>query len=182
MEAGKILSAKVNETVVASGLATDSDDSLLYENLTQHIRELEIMMREAFQLKVQDDYKSILAKLENENPLSDNELEMLKLLIVGEAKYYLKYENNLEDWRNELKRLAAEMEKVEAGGLDDIDSLLHMQALCRDARGVLPDITFYFAEKERLDRFEAATSGPLDDIARRTLIEVLKAMMQSDKL
>jgi hypothetical protein len=182
VDANQIVSAKVKETVTAARQALDSEDSLLFENFSQQIRELEEMTREAFQLKVWDDYKAILIKLENKETLTGDELEMLKLLIVGEARYYLKYENNLEDWRNELNRLSNEIEWLDIGGLDDIDSLLHLQALCRDARGVLPDITFYFAEKERLGRFEAAVSGTLNNTARQTLIEVLKAMMKSNKM
>ena len=182
MDANQIVSAKVKETVTAARQALDSEDSLLFENFSQQIRELEEMTREAFQLKVWDDYKAILIKLENKETLTGDELEMLKLLIVGEARYYLKYENNLEDWRNELNRLSNEIEWLDIGGLDDIDSLLHLQALCRDARGVLPDITFYFAEKERLGRFEVAVSGTLNNTARQTLIEVLKAMMKSNKM
>ncbi len=182
MSAKQAISNKVRETSAAAAKALDSETSGLYAIFDHLIRELEVSTRESFQAKVNSDYKSILRKLENNEALDTNDYEMLKLLIVGEAKYYLKYENNLEDWRTELKRLVKEMEKIEARGLDDIDALLQLQALCRDARGVLPDITFYYREKERLTRFETATSGTLDAVSRQTLAEVLRAMMQSDKM
>ena len=107
---------------------------------------------------------------------------MLNLLIVGEAKYYVKHENDLENWRGELARLIEEIERIEAGGANDVDRLLHIQALCRDARHILPDITFYYSEKERLARFETATSGQIDAEKGRILADVIRAMMESDKM
>jgi hypothetical protein len=181
MQASEVVSAKVKEATAATSQALNSEDSILFENVYQYMRELETMAGEAFQLKIKDSYQSILNKLENDRTLTGEEHELLKLLIVGSAKYYLRYENNLEDWRNEIKRISGEIEQLEAGGLDDIDSLLHMQALCRDALGVLPDIAFYYREKERISRFETATSSELDAEAKLMLAEVLKSMMQSGK-
>ena len=109
------------------------------------------------------------------------EFEILKLLVVVDAEYYVKYENDLENWQNELTRLAAEIENLESSDLDNVDNLLHMQALCRDARGLLPEITFYYREKERLSRFETATSGPVDDESKKIMADVIRSMVSSDK-
>ncbi|MCB0194307.1 MAG: hypothetical protein KDJ65_20320 [Anaerolineae bacterium] len=176
------LSTKVKETLKTAEQALDSDSTRHYREFDEHIRQLEATAREAFQAKLQHDYKGILNKLEKAKPLTESEREMLKLLIVGEAKYYLKHENDLENWRVELNRLVEEIERIEATGANDIDSLLHIQALCRDARHILPDITYYYSEKERIDRFEKATSGQIDAEKGRILAGVIRAMMASEKM
>ena len=176
------VSTKVKETAEAANQALASDSVSFYQRFDEEIRRLEASAREAFQAQVKQDYKNILNKLENAKPLTESERDMLNLLIVGEAKYYLKHENDLENWRGELARLVEEIEKIEAGGANDIDSLLHIQALCRDARQILPDITFYYSEKERLARFEKATSGKIDAEKGRILADVIRAMMESDKM
>jgi hypothetical protein len=179
MAVSQLVSAKVREVVEVAARALNSEASLPYENFDATVRELETFSREAFQAKVGNDYRSILHKLDHKQRLNEHELQMLELLIVGGAKYYLKYENDLDNWRAELGRLVEEMEKVESGGLDDIDSLLHLEALCRDAKGVLPDVTYYYRENERLNNYRTAISGPLSAEDQELLAEVLRSMMQS---
>ena len=60
-----------------------------------------------------------------------------------------------------------------------MDSLLHLRALCLDAKGVLPDVSRYYREKERVRNFESSTSGPLDAESRQILAEILRQMMES---
>ena len=66
---------------------------------------------------------------------------------------------------------ARAMEQLQAKGLDNIDDVMHLQALCRDARGVLPDAMFYAAvgpgrgglhddvRRQREDRFPVLQGG-----------------------
>ena len=142
---------------------------------------LESMAREAFQGRMKNDYLSIAEKLEDGAEITPAEREALELLIIGEAKYYLKQENDFENWRSELQRLAGEMEKVHTSGLAGIEDLMRLQALCREAGAVLPDITFYLREKERIQRFEDALRGTLDPEVRRFLAEIITGMMRSSK-
>jgi hypothetical protein len=182
MTTPQAVSTQFQETLQAARQALASEVSQNYRVFDQHVRGLEAMAREAFQAHFTDDYQKIVRKLEKGQSLTEADREKLKLLVVGEANYYLRHENDYENWRTELQRLVEEMARLEADGLDDIDSLLHMQALCRDARGVLPDITFYLQEQERLARFERALSGELDAESAQALADVIRAMMSSDKM
>jgi hypothetical protein len=173
---------KARETAAAAGRAFSSEHPTPYRLFDQGVRELEGLAREAFQAKLRGTYQAIVDKLENGQPLTQEEQELLKLLIVGEAKYYLRFENDLQNWQDELQRLTQEIERLAAQGLDDIDSLLHLQALCRDAKGVLPNIIFYYREKERLARFEKAAHGQLDPEAGRLLADMIKQMMSSPEM
>lgn len=176
------VSAKLQETVTAAAQALNAEDSVAYENFDQYIRELQMFAREAFQAKFKDVYPTVLSKLERGDPLDQSEQEMVRLLVVGTAKFYLKHEQDLERWHNELNRLVEEMQQVEALGLDETENFLSLQALCLEVRGILPDITTYYREKERVARFEAAMSGPLDAEAGTVLADVIRNMMTSTKM
>jgi hypothetical protein len=182
MSTSQQVSTKAREIVESAGRAFASEHPTSYRAFDQKIRELEALAREAFQAKLKGDYRTIVDKLEQGQPLSGEDHELLKLLIVGEANYYLKYENDLQHWQAELKRLTEEIERLVSTGLNDVDSLLHVQALCRDARAVLPDIIFYLQEKDRLARFEKATQGPLDVGSGRLLADLIKQMMASPEM
>lgn len=175
--------AKLKETLEAAARAFESKASTAYDTFDWNVRELEVLAREDFQAKLGHAYLIILNKLEKGEPLTSQEWEMVNLLVIGEAKYYLQHENDFENWQAEIKRLVNEMEQVESStGLDDVDSLLRMRALCRDARGVLSSITYYLQEKERVDRFKETTGGALDLETGRILADVIRGMMTSDKM
>jgi hypothetical protein len=64
----------------------------------------------------------------------------------------------------------------------DVDGLLHLRALGQELRRVLPDIVYYLDDKERVERFRKATSGPLDVEGYSVLAEIVSAMISSDKV
>ena len=115
-------------------------------------------------------------------PLTTAEHNILELLMVGEAKYYLKAENDVDRWRTELKRLIEEIKRQQVSGVDEIDSLMRLRALCREALRVLPDMAYYFQELERVRHFEDATRDAIDVETRRSLANLIKEMMESDQL
>jgi hypothetical protein len=120
--------------------------------------------------------------LESGTPLAAAEQDMLQLFMVGDAKYYVKYENDVENWQNEVKRLVEEMKRLQAGGLTELDSLMHLRALCYEAMRILPDLAFYFGEKERARKFDEAVRGAIDRDTRRFLANLIKDMLASDKI
>lgn len=158
----------------------DADEtSENYEVLENLIEDIETHARESFQSKM--DVASLLPKLKNARPLLPAELKTLELLIVGDAEYFLKYETDLNDWKREAKRILTEIASVSSVELD-VDGLLHLRALCREARRVLPDLVFYFDQKERASRFEAATKGQIDAVGCRALTEMVEKMIESEKM
>jgi uncharacterized coiled-coil DUF342 family protein len=173
---------QLKATLDVAARAFETDLSAGYEAFSFDIGKLESLAREAFQAKMEDYLWPILNKLEQGESLTTAELDMLQLMIVGEAKYYVKSENDVENWKRELERLLQEIEQLQASGLDDIEALMHLRALCREASRVLPDLAFYFREKERLRKFKEATRGAVDRDTRRMLANLVKDMLQSDKI
>jgi hypothetical protein len=167
----------IDKTLQLAARCAQNETSENYELLEDQVEELEGQSREAFQSKI--DFASLLPKLEKAKPLTTTDLKTLELLIVGDAEYYLKYETELVEWRQESKRILAEIAGLRSSELD-VDGLMHLRALCREARRVLPDLFFYFEQKERAAHFEAATKGTIDREGYRVLAEMVKHMLESE--
>ena len=114
-------------------------------------------------------------------PLSEGDQDVLRLLLIGEAEYYLEHEDDAETWRSEVQRLLDEFSMLQ-NGLGEVDNLMRLRAFCREAMRVLPDLAYYFREQERVRRFEETMRKPLSGEARHVLIDLIKAMLASDKI
>lgn len=182
MPDAKDVNAKINEVVETAGQVFKREQAATYLELQEAVTSLEGLAREAFQARLENMYWPILEKLEDGQPLTAAEHNILELLMVGEAKYYLRYENDVENWRSEVRRLIEELKRQQAAGLDEIDSLMRLRALCREALRVLPDLNYYFREKERVRQFEDATRDAIDVETRRALANLIKDMMDSDQV
>jgi hypothetical protein len=167
----------IDKALQLAHAAVENETSENYELLGDQIEELEGQSREAFQSKM--DFASLLPKLEKAKPLTPTDLKTLELLIVGDAEYYLKYETELNEWRQECKRILSDIAGLRSSELD-VDGLMHLRALCREARRVLPDLFFYFEQKERAAHFEAATKGTIDQKGYRVLATMVKNMLESE--
>jgi hypothetical protein len=171
--------AAIGQALQRASQCAENETSENYEVLEDLIEEIENQSREAFESKM--DVASLLPKLKQAKPLPPADLKTLELLIVGDAEYYLKYETELDSWRQEAKRIVSEIAGLNSAELN-VDQLMHLRALCREARRVLPDLVFYFDQKERASHFQAATKGPIDAEGYRALTKMVEGMLESDKL
>lgn len=178
----KDVEVKIDHLLTVAENSFKQETEANYQTFQNQIDALEGLAREAFQAKLGNMVWPIVEKLEEGQALTTAEHEVLELLIVGEAEYYLKSENELDHWRTELKRLLAEIRKQQALGLDEIDSLMKVRALCREALRVLPDMAYYFREKERVQTFRESIRGAIDTETRRRLANLIKEMIESDQI
>jgi hypothetical protein len=174
--------AQIKDTLDVATRAFEADNSTGYEAFKMTVDALEAAAREAFQAKLADHLWPLVNKLEADEALTAAEQDMLKMMIVGEAQYYVKSEQDVDHWKDELQRLLQEIDRLKNAGLDNIDTLMHVRALCREGMRVLPDLVFYFKEQARVRQFEEATHNALDRDTRRTLANLIKEMIASDKI
>ena len=167
------VTATIQKTLELASRCTQLETSENYGALGDQVEELEAQAREAFRSKM--DVGSLLPKLKAAKPLTPDDLKTLELLIVGDAEYFLKYENDLEQWKSEIKKLLGEMAGLQSSDLD-VDRLMHLRALCAEVRRVLPDVVCYLDQKERSGKFEEATRKPLDPEGYRVLAEIIEQM------
>lgn len=171
--------ARIKKMIEMSARCAQAETSDNYGLLADEIEEIEVEARKEFEAKLNLDV--LLKKLKNRKPLTPDDMKMLELLIVGEAEYYLKYETELDHWRNEVKQLIGEMSKFQSPELD-AEGLMHLRALCREAARVLPAIVFYFDQKERTAKFQDATKGQLDAEGYTVLAEIVQETLASGKM
>jgi hypothetical protein len=149
------------------------------ERLDQTLRALAGLCRETFQETMADAYTHIAGKLERGDALTPGERAALELLFTGEATYYLKTENNFDDWISELERLVAELRRRRGEGLNSLADVMHVQALCRDAMHVTPEVIFYLREKQRVEQFRENLSGEISREGGILLGRMIRDLMAS---
>jgi hypothetical protein len=179
--AGRIDS--VTSMVLRQGSKTINNDSAeAYERLDLQIRTLEAMARETFQYQFRQDYQTVVDKLENEEILDEEDKQLLAQLVIADAKAYVKQAKDYETWKDQIDRMLTELRQLQEKGVRTSDDLLHIQAICRDLRGVLPDITYFLRERERIRSFEQNDIQSLSPELKKFLAEIIKAMMESSKM
>jgi len=173
------VSAAIQKTLELSSRCQQAETSDNYGALEDQVGDLEGQAREVFQSQV--NIAALLPKLKERKPLTPDDMKTLELLIVGDAESYLKYETEVEHWKDELRRVLSEIGKLQASSFS-VDDLMHLRALCREGREALADLVFYFDAQERIAKFQAATKGSIDSAGYRVLAEIVTAMLTSDKM
>jgi hypothetical protein len=173
------VSAKLKEALEVADQCFKAESPEGYEVLNEQLEELESLARESFQEHT--DYKSLLNKLEKGSPLTADELNTLKLLIVGDAEYYLKYDDDFDRCKSEAGKIVDEIRRLQPSDLD-IDALMHLRVLCREATSALVPTSYYLEQKERVRKFEEATREPIDRESGRMLADMIRHMTSPDRM
>jgi hypothetical protein len=181
MPSAQQVAAKLGETLDTAARCFEAELAEGYEALSEEVSELEALAREAFQAKLSDTFKPVLQKLKKGQSLTPDELKMLELLVVGDAEYYLRAENDIENWKTQVRSLIEQIRSIRTGPLDDVDGLMRLRAVCRETLELLPRLAFYLGEKERVRKFQEATSQPLDSEAGQVIAEIIQEKLDSDQ-
>jgi hypothetical protein len=167
------VSIKLKETLDMADKCFTAENGEGYSFLREQLEELETLAERDY--RDHADYKSIAKKLENGDTLTPDELENLKLFMVGDANYYLKYDDDFDRSKTELKRILDEIRELQPVSLD-VDQKMRLGVLCREASAVAKTTAFYFEEKERIRKFEKATRGGIDRETGKVLANILKGV------
>ncbi len=159
--------------------ALKAETGAAYDDLSKQVGDLQVIARETMQAQLEQNYVELVHKLENGASLTGSEQNLLRQLVVGEIKYYLQHQAAIDRWQQELQNLGQTLNRLAENNPAEVESLLQMQAMCRGAKGLIADISFYHREKERLARFEAVAGGPIDAESGQILADVIRGMMTS---
>ena len=145
--------------------------------LSTTMQELEGTMREHIQEITKSEIIQVIEKLKSKTPLEKGEVEYIKLWICGDAEYYVKLENNYNDWTEELKRLMEEIKIIDTEDIDYNNSS-KLRAMLLDGIRVIGDILFFLKQKERITNFTESTKE-IDPQERDLLIQLLEGKIAS---
>ncbi|HUO25083.1 MAG TPA: hypothetical protein VMU61_05415 [Candidatus Aquilonibacter sp.] len=170
----ELMRAGIQKSLDLAARCSTSENSDNYEFLEEQIDQLEAQARSAFQSRM--DVASLLPKLAAKKLLTPDDLKTLEMLIVGDAEYYLKYEPELDEWKAELRRVLDQIKGLQNSTID-VEGLMHIRALCREAHQVVADLVFYFDAKERAAKFQAVMNGPLSSDDYSFLTDMVAEML-----
>ena len=157
--------------------ALETPDAEEFNRLSSVFQNRKSAIREKIQAMTSKEVKGIVKKLAGGEDPTKDEMELVKLWIVGDAEAYAKMENNFEDWIAEFKWLESLMEE-EASDTEDVQELFRLQGILEDATRLAINIGYYLETKERIRRFEEATADPaLMD--KDLIVRILKLKLTS---
>ena len=152
-------------------------DSATYGKLAHAMSYLKESLREHIQSKTSADIEAIIGKLRSDKAIAPEEMQIVKLWIVGAAESYVTHENNFNDWIAELKRISGEFKRLDAAKLE-VAQAFYAQALLMDAIRVAWDVHHYLEQQERLGKFMESTKE-LDAEERKLLADILARKLAS---
>jgi hypothetical protein len=173
MAVNQEFAAMLSHALDAAARCAANETSDNYALLGEQLGELETLAKQSLQSNVQ--YQPLVTKLLNGTPLTAEELTTLRLLIVGDADYYLKYDDDFDRSKSELAMILHQIRQLQSSD-PDVSKLMHIGVLCREAATLLAATEHYLEQKERVRRFEQATRGPIDPEAGRTLASIIESM------
>lgn len=136
--------------------------------------------REKIQEITSGEIKNIISKLKENKSLTNQDLELVRLWIIGDAESYTKIENNFQDWLNEFKRIESILSEYEKKELTPED-LFKLLAVLEDAIRNASDIGNFLEKQERVKKFEKATKD-IASLDREVLAKILTAKLTSPEI
>jgi hypothetical protein len=168
--------ATLQHTLDSAQRCASEETTQHYDALIQDLDDFETLARGYCEGHA--DWRSLVGKLRSDMPLSPQDLATLRLLVVGDADYYVKYDEERDRCAADIARIVGEIKSLQAGELTP-ELLMRLGVLCREARGLAAMSRHYFESRERVRRFEAATAGTIDAGDRRTLVGIVEEMVRS---
>ena len=171
----------VDDTLRRIERACQSMDAADFRALDGVIGGIREEIRESVQAITRKEMWDIIVRLREDHDVSDADLRLIRLWVVGDAYAYVREENNFPDWISELERLGGMIRELRAGPVD-VDTLEALGALLTDSRGVSRSLALYLNDRERVERFERTLEGGLDEDDRNSLADYLVQSCTFDKI
>ena len=151
-----------------------------FNKITAPLVLIEEHLREQIQAETSDQILEIIQKLKSNKDITDTDLMLTRLWIVGDAAAYVEMENDYQSWLDEINRLFSEIERLKVQELT-LKNMYKLSGIVRDAIRVTGDIVFFKQQQERINKFENA-SKQLNSDNKRVLADILKQKLESDQM
>src|SRR3990172_4011743 len=93
--------------------AVQSNSPDVFAQASSELVQMQNRVRERFQELTAGEVRSIISKLESNEPLSQADKDFVRTWMVGDAESYTRLENNFKDWTAEFARLTAVLKSYE---------------------------------------------------------------------
>lgn len=134
-------------------------------------------VRERMQAKTAPEIAMIIKKLKVDQEITPQDIDLIRLWIVGDAHGYVDAENDYQHWLTEYGRLREVLEGFADRDLG-VEELVRVQGLLEDTVRVSFDIANYLEKKERIENFDQTTRDPAQ-INKQVLAALLSRKLES---
>ena len=167
--------------------AVMKDDSVKLGNVRVAADEALGDVREFVQAAQQQQMQTVITKLNQDQALTTDEAAVVEDFFVGDAEAYMKAENNVDEWKTELKRLHGVVRTLTQrfqANPNDIKMLHELGASLQDLSQTSISLMFFLQAKDRIDQFKLyqgrlTSSGDMCKEERQALSQSLMAMLTS---
>jgi hypothetical protein len=167
------------ETLQEAALAAIGEESPeQFEFVEQQINRLAATIREVQQEMWSAEVRTAIDHLEDDKPLTDEDMAVIRTFLVSDAEAYIARENNYEDWVGELSRLLKDIAQRVTGV--SRETIPDLRGVLKDAIRLAPDIRNYLEEKQRIRQFDAAFKS-LDKSSRQMMAGILQEQISSPR-
>lgn len=120
------------------------------------LHDLNSALREEMQRATLEPVRIIISRIEQGVPLTPEDLQFIRLWLVGDAEAYVARETDFQNWQAELTRLM-DLVGAEAPAAASVKAAMDLQAAVTDAMMVIPSLQRYLESRDRVRRFESST-------------------------
>lgn len=149
-----------------------------YQLVQMKLSEMSGALREMHQAMTQKAMRVIIKKLDKNQPLTTEEIELVREWIIGDAESYVTIERNFNAWLSLFGRLTGELEEIYHEDISP-QKVLELGGLTQIASKLIPSIIFYISEKDRVAAFDRAVSDGIDSYEAEAYKNMLLAKLES---
>ena len=161
-------------------IAAEQQQAGAYAKLAGILTTLEAVLREHVQRSTVESVRKIIDRLDSGADLSDEDMKLVELWIVGDAQAYSDAENDVREWQADIERILGDMQVLAEKRVTPWEAS-HMRGLIRDAIRSAWDLDYYFEHQQRIDSFKTTTEK-LDDAERKFLARLLEKKLGSSEM
>jgi hypothetical protein len=171
---------KLNEIISQKQTVDENTEEGYFNKLTAPLVSLEDHLREQMQAETSEKISAIINELESDGEITESDLMLIRLWMVGDASSYVQMENDYKQWLEELNRLFSVIEELKGQDLS-LENMFKLQGTARDAIRVMGDIVFFKQQQDRINKFENAAKN-LNSENKVTLSKILKQKLKSKEM
>ena len=174
------ISEKLSEIISHKQTVDENTEEGYFNKVTAPLVSLGDYLREQMQAETSEKISMIINNLKSDGEITESDLMLIRLWIVGDAASYVQMENDYQKWLEELNRLFAVIEELKGQDLS-LENMYKLQGTARDAIRVIGDIVFFKQQQERIKKFENASKN-LNSGNKLVLAKILKQKLESEEM
>jgi len=171
---------KLNEIISYKQTVGESTEEGYFNKVTAPLVALGDYLREQMQAETSEKISKIINNLKSDEEITEADLMLIRLWIVGDAASYVQMENDYQKWLEELNRLLGVIEELKGQDLS-LENMYKLQGTARDAIRVIGDIVFFKQQQDRINKFENASKN-LNSGNKLVLAKILKQKLESEEM